>query len=75
MPPEVAANCPQQDIVGVLNWLESDTSTNSRRPLTNNISYIPNAIGTFQATYAAGTYIHISRCSLQDLQHRQEPKV
>ena len=25
MPPEVAVNCPQEDIVGVLNWLESMT--------------------------------------------------
>ena len=25
IPPEVAVNCPQQDIVGVLNWLESMT--------------------------------------------------
>ena len=25
MPPEVAVNCPQMDIVGVLNWLESMT--------------------------------------------------
>ena len=25
MPPEAAVNCPQQDIIGVLNWLESVT--------------------------------------------------
>ena len=25
MPPEVAVNCPQEDIVGVLNWLERMT--------------------------------------------------
>ena len=25
MPPEAAVNCPQQDIIGVLNWLESMT--------------------------------------------------